>query len=116
MWHNNKGTLAGSVLREEQVSSLCPCSRVLQYFSFKTVFLFKTHEITPSRMPSSACEGHAHSYYYFFKGSWLPYPQLHCGLVFAQEVATSLSYSSAGGCEFVQAEEDTEYKSNLLDK
>lgn len=63
MYHDNKGTLAGSVLQEEQVLSLCPCSRVLQCFSFKT------DEMKPRRMPLSACKGHAPPYYCFFNGS-----------------------------------------------
>lgn len=41
---------------------------------------------------------------------------MHCGVDFAEEVDRSLSYSSADGYEFVQAEEGTEHKSNLLDK
>lgn len=77
--------------------------------------LCKTDGRKLRRITSSACNDHA-PYYCFSKGSWVLYPQLHHGLDLADVVATSLNYNSADGYEFVQAEEGTEHKSNLLNK
>lgn len=115
MQHKNKGTLCRKLFGEHK-SNLCPCSRVLQHFLFKTDFICKTDGTKLRRKASSACKAHA-LYCCFSKGSRVLYPQLYHGLDFAEVVTTSLSYSnSADGYEFVQAEEGTEHKSNLLNK
>lgn len=88
MQHNNKDTLHGSLFGENK-SSLCPCSRVPQHFSFKADFIFKTDGRQLGKIASSACKSHA-PYYWFSKGSCVLYPQLYHGLDFAEVVATSL--------------------------